>query len=299
GVSSNTNPVTAANPVSPISSTNPVNQANPANPVKVPQINPTISKSTDKIISRGPGGPRKNPFKEPPSKKIFETWQSESTTDKYELIRKKARKDAIIQRHSKHEQIKSESNNESVNDDNDDTSDSDASVYSVEMAINPRILHKKRLQKIHENTNPTSDSESSIYSVEMAINPRTLNRMKLYKEHNSMQATSDSDDTPHFIEKIKNAKETGNHSKHMENIDTKKLHHSPPYSSDSVNKKKIKLINSSDTESTQRDSADDNEHSLAVNIPLPSPYTLSKTETASENEFHNREWPSQTFRGRN
>ncbi|KAK0073298.1 hypothetical protein PV325_009952, partial [Microctonus aethiopoides] len=232
--------------------------------------------TTEKINKRGPGRPRKNPLNEIPNKKVVKrkrgrprkkrihkphtnlTLEStESTTDKYKLIRKKPR---------------TKNDSEDADNDNCDTSDSEASVYSVEMGINPRILREMHSHKSRDKTN----------------------------------LTSDSDDTPHHIEKIKNETEKENQIKQIEDshvnldrIDTTdriKIHtllHSPPYSSETNTNKRKRIINEPEEESIKFDSNNDDEYTLAQNILLPSSHSSSETETASETENNNRGWSPQ------
>ncbi|KAK0071052.1 hypothetical protein PV326_001740, partial [Microctonus aethiopoides] len=232
---------------------------------------------TEKINKRGPGRPRKYPVKEVPNKKLAKRKRgrprkkrisrphtnlqdivltldsTDSTTNKNNPIKKKPRIN---------------DDDENTNDDNDDTSDSEASVYSIEMGINPRILHK----------------------------------MQLLKSRNKENTTSDSDGTPHHIEKIRKRTEKKNQKKQIEDChvkldhsyatDRNKIHtlrHSPPYSSDKKISKKTRIISESEVESINADSNNDNEYTLAQNIPLPTSHSSSETETASENENNNRE----------
>ncbi|KAK0070783.1 hypothetical protein PV325_014081, partial [Microctonus aethiopoides] len=59
--------------------------------------------------------------------------------------------------------------------------------------------------------------------------------------------------------------------------------------------KKIRIISESEVESLNADSNNDNEYTLAQNIPLPPSHSSSETETASENENNNREsYPQRT-----
>ncbi|KAK0156842.1 hypothetical protein PV328_012227 [Microctonus aethiopoides] len=168
------------------------------------------AENTEQTSKRGPGRPRKNPLKKPPDKKRIKRGRG------------RPRKKRISKPHTNLQDIVL-------------TFDSTDSTTNKNNPIKKKPRIKDDDENINDDNDDTSDSEASIYSIEMAINPRILRKMKSYKNHNKSNATSDSDDTPHHIEKMKNDIQKKDQTKQIE---THTLIHSPPYSSDKDIKKK-------------------------------------------------------------